>query len=102
MNSNSVNIFNYKPGMRLIELTIYALLSVGLIGQVLVIHNQITLYNVALLGIGTLFGLMCAVGCTPLSLKSKQTDHENAAKVLSFNGNSTSNTTSDDHNKHAA
>lgn len=102
MNANSVNIFGYKPQPRLIELVIYALLSIGLIGHTLVIHNQMTLYNVVLLGIGTLFGLMFAVGCTPLSLKSKRVKTKNVAKVLSFNGNAKPTATGNDHNKHAA
>ena len=102
MNSYSVNIFGYKPGSRFIELAIYALLSIGLIGQALVIHNQMTMFHVVLLGIGTLFGLMFAVGCTPLTLKSRRVKTRNIAKVFSFNGNSKPNATGDDHNKHAA
>jgi len=107
MNTYSVNKLSSKLNRKHIELAVYVLLTVGLIGNLFEINGLVTMLNVTLVAIGIFFGMLVSVGWTPLSGNHEPENSDKAAKILAFQGDnsqSDSNKASSAHDesKHAA
>lgn len=100
MNANSVNIRENNSLIGYIELGSYSLLSFCLIGHVFFIESQITFLNIALLGLGTVFGMMLALGWAPISEQLPKPVSQQLAEVMTFHSRKDDN--AQDDNRHAA
>lgn len=101
MNANSVNIRENHTLRKRVELGSYGLLAVCLIGHVFFIESQLTFLNIALLGLGTVFGMLLTLGWAPITEQLPKPVRTQLAEVLSFDSNEKT-TTKQEHNQHAA
>lgn len=74
-----------KPNAGKVELAVYAIASLALIGHVFVVPGPISGVNVALILLGAVFGLIFATGTTPFAnLVTRDGEASVSADVFPF------------------
>lgn len=84
MNANRANPTQNSETLKHVELAVYAILALCLIGHLFYVDSQISAINVGFVASGILFGLMVAVGCTPVSRQISTPGTLNLAEVFTF------------------
>jgi len=82
MNARGI-IENLKARkFQIVEVSTYAVLASCLIGQVFFLQGQIAASNVAMIGLGIIFGSMATMLATPLSRRLSKPDSFDLAEVF--------------------
>jgi hypothetical protein len=84
MNADNVNWWNTSFWRRNLERTIYAVLSVILIGHVFFINGLVEAINVLLLWVGTAFGFITTFQLTPVCDFLDNSENRISPHVLSI------------------
>ena len=104
MHTFNTSHFRNRNFLKYLELTVYSLIAVILIGNLFELSGLVNLYNVTLLTLGTIFGLLVSVGWAPLTRKCKSEDPETLSHTANIQTEPKQDQKPSDHdeNRHAA